>query len=335
MTCPSPCVAAGLLPIAPHGAAACAVNRDRQLRRPPSLPRDRRLGRLRGPDRFRAVPAGCRFPLSVIRRSEVGEVCRTCTAEPAGDETDAFDADVGAGGNAGLGHQPYGSGRTEGEDAPAVLVGGDEVATEPAERGWGDGYAPFDAWRVSCHHCTAAEAVDRVESGLAGDDRCDEEAIAEPADNVEGDTGREGVGGEVDESHCLSGRDDPDDARRRVGIECEDIVSLEGASSVPASAAPGARAMYGSPPAATYPAGPRANSVAAPPGRASRRPPRVESTSCPSARGPTTSTSVGTCNKGRQRSSGGAANPVTASTEATSRTLPVAPMRRPPRMAAR
>ena len=98
--------------------------------------------------------------------------------------------------------------------------------------GWGDGYAPFDTWCVSCHHRTAAEAVDCVESGLAGDNRCDEEAIAEPAEEVEGDTGREGVSREVDESHCLSGPTDPNNTRRRVGIEREDIVSLEGAPGV-------------------------------------------------------------------------------------------------------
>ena len=161
------------------------------------------------------------------------------TAEPAGDEPDSFNADVAARSNARLGNQPNGSGRTEREDAPAEFVGGDEVATEPTERGWGDGHAPFDAWCVSCHHCEAAEAVDCVEGGLAGDNRCDEEAIAEPADKVEGDTGREGVSGQVDESHCLPGPTDPNDARRRVGIERENIVALEGAPSVPQS--PGRR----------------------------------------------------------------------------------------------
>ena len=121
-------------------------------------------------------------------------------------------------------------------DAPEDV----EAATDYSmQRGWGDGYAPFDTWCVSCHHRTAAEAVDRVESGLTGDNRCDEEAIAEPADKVEGDTGREGVSGEVDEPDCLPGPADPNDTRRRVGIEREDIVSLERAPSV--SQSPGRR----------------------------------------------------------------------------------------------
>src|SRR5262249_50499320 len=86
----------------------------------------------------------------------------------------------------------------------------------------------------------------------------------------------------------------------------------------------GTTAMYGSPPAATSPPGPPANSGTAPPRPRRSSPPRVESRSCPSDRGPTTSTIVGTFSSGRQRADETAAAAPETSGDAASSTQPAA-----------
>ena len=60
------------------------------------------------------------------------------------------------------------------------------------------------------------------------------------------------------------------------------------------------------------------------PGRRRNNPPRVASTSCPSARGPTTSTMPGTLTSGRHRACAGADRPSTAGIEATSKAHAIA-----------
>ena len=137
------------------------------------------------------------------------------------------------------------------------------MAAPPAERHRRDHHAPLHPRGASHHHGLATEAVECVEGGLLGDhsEIIDEEAIAEAPDEVEGNTGWKRIGGEVDRASCLPV------PRMRTTPGVESASSAKTSSRLnehfrACSRRAGARAMYGSPPAATYPPRPRANSVA-------------------------------------------------------------------------
>ena len=185
----------------------------------------------------------------------------------------------------------------EGVDAAAVLVGRDQLAAETPEGRRRNHDSTFHVRRALCDHGQAGQAVDRVQGrpGVALEGGGHEQPIAETAEAVERDPGGEGAGREVEETRRLTARPHADDARRRAGVEREHVARLERAPGHAPDPRAGREGDVRLAAPGRVAAGPvRERLCGADPGGGERARVLVESTNCPSARGPATSTMPGT-----------------------------------------